>query len=168
MKASLKFILKLFLVTSIPIGIVFFFLIYDNLLWEAIISASIFGFMMSTFFGLIQIFKIKKAGYTELTDDLFKMHQKKSIDSTKTKNEILDLLKSHNSFSRSRIISVQNKLLINKSISLFSWGEKITITFLTNKDKIIIESKPAMSLTMVDYAINLINVDEIYRIINNA
>jgi len=54
-------------------------------------------------------------------------------------------------------------------MSMFSLGEIITISFSTkNSSKIKIESKPSMPTTLIDYGINISNVDNVIKVIKTG
>jgi len=180
MKPIHKLFLISFIATSVPYGIMMYFFKYsDNLdsnepiLWQPIISAVIFGLIMSIFLSVMQKKKLKKVGYPKLTDNLLKVKQSKTLETNLTKDEIFDVLKNNNKFKKSKIESLNNSIIIRKKMSWFSWGEIITITFdVKESNKIRIESKPYLPTTLIDYGVNIDNVDNVMKIIktvqNNA
>jgi len=173
MKPIHKLFLISFLATSVPYGIMMYFFEYsdnvdsnEQILWQLIISAVIFGLIMSVFFSVMQKRRLKKAGYPKLTDKLLKVKQSKTIETDLTQAEIFDILKESNEFKKSKIKSLTNSLIIRKKMSWFSWGEIITILFdVKESNKIRIESKPYLPTTLIDYGVNIDNVDNVIKII---
>jgi len=176
MKPTLKIYLISFLATSIPYGIMMYAFEYydridnnDHILWQPIISAVIFGLIMSVFFSVMQKRRLKKAGYPKLTNNLLKVKQKKTIETNLTQEKIIDILKDSNEFKKSKIRSLTNSIIIRKKMSWFSWGEIITISFDVKGDnKIAIESKPYLPTTLIDYGVNINNVDNVIKVIKTV
>jgi hypothetical protein len=176
MKPTLKIYLISFLATSIPYGVMMYAFEHfenndnrDHILWQPIISAVLFGLLMSVFFSVMQKRRLKKAGYPKLTDNLLKVKQAKSIETNFTQKEVIDILKDSNKFKKSKIKNLTNSIIIKKKISLFSWGEIITISFdETGNNKIRIESKPSIPTTLIDYGVNIDNVDKVIKIIKTV
>jgi len=176
MKPIHKLFLISFLATSVPYGIMMYFFEYsdkvDNnnqILWQPIISAVIFGLIMSIFFSVMQKKRLKKAGYPKLTDKLLKIKQSKTIETNLTQDEIFNILKESNEFKKAKIKRLNNSLIIKKKVSWFSWGEIITISFdVKDNNKIRIESKPYLPTTLIDYGVNIENVDSVIKVIKTV
>ena len=174
MKFTFKIFLIIFLATSITFGIMIYFSKYfdsasnqDNILWPSIISAGIFGLIMSIFIVVMQKTRLKKAGYPKLTNTLLKVRQTKTINSNISKEDLIDLLKSNSEYNKSKIKHLSNSIVIRKKMSWFSWGEIITITFSSNHE-IKIKSKPSLPITLIDYGVNIENVDKVISIIKTV
>jgi len=173
MKPTLKVFLIGFIATSVPYGIFTYYLEYSDyngneILWKPVISAVFFGLLMAFFFILMQKKRLKKAGYPKLTNDLLKLKQEKTIEAYLTKEELINLLKNSNDFKKCKYKSNLNSIIMRKKMSWFSWGEKITITFTKADNKIKIESKPSMPTTLIDYGVNIENIDNVIKVIKTV
>lgn len=110
--------------------------------------------------------KIKKAGYPKLNGSLVRVKQSKTIETNLTQEEIINILKASDEFRK--IKRLTNSIILKK-MSMFSLGEIITISFSTkNSSKIKIESKPSMPTTLIDYGINISNVDNVIKVIKTG
>ena len=176
MKPIYKLFLISFLATSVPYGIMMYFFEYsdnvnnnEQILWQPIISAVIFGLLMSFFFSVMQKRRLKKAGYPKLTDNLLKVRQTKTTETNLTQDEIFEVIKVSNEFKKSKIKSLTNSIIIRKKMSWFSWGEIITILFDEKEsNKIRIESKPYLPTTLIDYGVNINNVNNVIKVIKTV
>lgn len=168
MKSTIKFLLKIFIVTALLFGIM---LVIPELfsnqkieIKEISIKALIFGLLMTIILGLLQMVKMKKNGIRNASDLDFKVSQKSTFTSKLTLNEIFDELKT----KYKSINLTSEKIIIRTSISLYSWGENIEITKgSTNDFEYEITSKPQLPTTLIDYGKNSENILKIKKIINN-
>lgn len=168
MKPTIKFLLKIFIVTALIFG---FMLVIPELfsnqkieIKEISIKALIFGLLMAIILGLLQVVKMKKNGIRNASDLDFKVNQKSTFTSKLTLKEIFDELKT----KYKSINFTSDKIIIKTSISLYSWGENIEITKVrTNEFEYEITSKPQLPTTLIDYGKNSENILKIKKIINN-
>ncbi len=176
MRPTLRVFIIGFFATAVPYALMSYFFEYFDCnciedtasLLKILFSAIFFGLLMATFFVIVQNYKLKKAGYPILNNDMLKLKQVRFIEPNLSKNELIDLLKESEYFKKCKFKITPTSIIIKKRISWFSWGEKITISFNEKDNKIKIESKPTMPTTLIDYGINLLNVDNVVKIIKRV
>jgi len=176
MKPTLKLFIIGFVATAVPYGLMTYFFEYSDCnctedtasVLKILFSATFFGLLMSVILAKLQTYKMKKAGYPKLNNDMLKLKQVKFVETSLSKNDLFDKLKESEYFKKCNFKVTPTLIIINKRISWFSWGEKITINFNDGDNRIKIESKPTMPATLIDYGVNLTNVDNVIKIINKV
>lgn len=172
MKPTHKLFIIGFVATAVPYG--FVICLFDCFTEDTVsvlkilFSASFFGLLMSALFVKIQEYKMKKNGYPKLSNDILKLKQVKYVETILSKKDLFNKLKESEYFKKCKFKETPTSIIINKRISWFSWGEKITVYFNDGDNRIKIESKPVMPLTLIDYGVNLTNVDNVVKIINKV
>lgn len=175
---GLFFYIKLFLLTSVPFGIIFslyYFIIFGYLipLFYIIFGGLTFGFLMTIIIGSINYFSIKRLNL-EKSKEAYKLHHIRSFDITLSYNEVYKkCLKSVNLIQNCKIKYKDystGKIEALTGLNLKSWGEIITFDLQKidkNKTQVKISSKPAVPITFVDYGKNLENIEIIASDLNN-
>lgn len=171
MKAVLKFLLKIFLLFGIPMGL--------PILLPSIFTDEPFDFETYAFFavgfggfmtfilGSFQIWRLWAMGVRKFSDEDFKVKQSATVASSLTLPEIADRLQPE--FSKVRVR--QNKLTASSTTSIFSWYEDIEIIKLNegeNRFEYRISSTPGTLLTIIDYGKNRENVLKIQKLVKRA
>ena len=130
-----------------------------------------FGGIMSIFLISMHKYRLRKKGITEFTDDNLRVLQRRTVKSKSDIEEVISLLTSDSNFENMKYTSSKNQIHLSSRVSWYSWGEKIRITMLSDKDgefEYEIQSKPIVSITLVDYGKNLENVNQIEELLSNV
>lgn len=172
MKAALFLYLKVFLLMGIPFGLIMsltdlaFGDGFDMDLF--IYRASFFGTWMAVIFVTMHLLVLKGLGITNFTHENLKVKQSKALQSPVDKEALLEKLRSDPTFGKMHLTEKENEIDLKTRTSLWSWGELISIKSKPSNglNDYIIESKPKLNTTLVDFGQNMRNVKRLEKLIS--
>lgn len=176
MKPINKLYLKTFLFLGISYALTMsaidLFVGIDFNLWKFLFSIFFFGFFMSALLVTQHKNRLHEIGIHEITEDNIRTNQKRTIKSQLNINEILAKLKADFHIGRMKMRVTGNEILLKTSYSMFSFGENIKIlqNVSANTDQefeYLISSSPKFKGTLVDYGINIENINKVELAIKN-
>ncbi|MEO6132370.1 MAG: hypothetical protein ABIQ02_11015 [Saprospiraceae bacterium] len=171
----LKLYFKIFLFTGIPFGLIS--LGFDLLSEEShfaiayLFRTIFFGFFMSLTLGTIQISKLKSYGLKHITSENLRINQHTSLQSGLSKMDLINKIKSDPVFQKMTLDETEDGIVLNASMSFWSWGEIIRIniqplTLDLNEFKIV--SSPKLKIAIIDNGKNYQNVARLKKLIEEG
>lgn len=174
MTPIIKLYVKTFLLTGIPYGIITLgFDLADGSglrIWKLLISAFFFGILMSLILVSIHWYWLNKIGVREMSDENISVHQKRILKTKLNKFELIEKLKADPGIRKMKMTEVEDGIILRTDMTWKSWGEemKINIQAIGENDfEYQITSSPKIKTTLVDFGINLENVNRIENTIKN-
>lgn len=165
MKPIVLLFLKMFVFMGIFFGLLTGLIdyIFDGTydLQKIVFRMVFFGGFMSLGFGLSQIYGLKKIGVKEFTADNLSVRQTRVVLSNLGIQDLFSKLKADPETQKLETAENGNLIIFKTSLSMWSWGEKVTIHARKVSDtttEYVIESRPKMRTHMVDSGRNLRNV----------
>jgi vacuolar-type H+-ATPase subunit I/STV1 len=169
MKITTKLFLKSFILYFILFGILMtiveYFLEEQINFLKQIIQSLIFSGIMSAVFVNIKIQSSNKIGNDPLTKEDLKITYSDVIETNLSLEGILKVMETKSYKDRFKLELKNSKIVGKTSMSLFSWGERITISNFNNKIKI--ESKPVLRVIPFNNDQNKKNVKLIKELIES-
>lgn len=155
----MKKVLIIFLVTSIPFGLIMGILSLNPM--AGVMAGFSFGFLMALILGIINIVATKVIGGDRDTP----VKQEKEIELRMPFNEAYKLCKQSILYIPGGKVTYENYvkgIVLGKTgVNIWTWGDKITMRIEKideETSKVHIQSKPAVATTVVDYGKNLKNI----------
>ena len=174
MQAIIKLYLKTFLLTSIPYFALITLFSLDKIseifMLKDISASLFFGIFMSLVLVSFHLYKLKKDGVENITDENIGVNQTITLETKLNKNELIQKLKLDPEIGKMKMSEMENGVLLKTGITLKSWGEEIKIIIKSNKENNFeyqVSSSPKLKTTIIDYGKNLENVNKIESVIKN-
>ncbi|WP_203294130.1 hypothetical protein [Luteirhabdus pelagi] len=165
MTALTKLFIKTFLLTGIPfaIGMMGLHLIGGEALRieKFLIYTTLFGGIMALSLIAILKYHLRKIGIQKIAQEHLGVHQKRTIISTLSIEELLQMLKDDPVFQLMVRKEIENGILLQSTMTMKSWGEEIRIQIVSDRGSSYqyeISSRPRLKTTLIDYGKNLQNI----------
>ena len=176
MKPIAKLYLKVFLLGGIPCGLIitsFDLLIDEFELWKSLFQTFYLGISLSLSLVSVHIYKLKKNGIQELTDETLGVKQTKEIKTKFKKRELVNKLKTDPIIGKMKMTETDNGVTLKTGTTWESWGDEIKIVLKSASDpdfEYQISSRPKLKLNtaLVDFGRNLQNLNRIENVIKNT
>lgn len=172
MKPIHKLYIKLFLLSiAVYITIVIGYnLVFDDpMLPPSLIAGGIVGAIMNTWFVVsIQKHGLIRLGITELSEENLSTKQSRSVKSAMTFSQLASLIKDRYKQHSVKYNDADQTIEIKKGITLYTWGEQITVSSSPENNTFKISSRPRFIPQFSDNAQNLENVLQIERLISTS
>jgi len=157
----------LFLATGVPFGVIMGYFYHSFV--QGIIAGVFFGFFMALCFRIMESLSLKMMGKK---DSDIGVRQEKKFNVSLSKEDAIGKIKIALNKMKAKITNDDSNNGIIEAKTRFSWksvSEIITIRFIENSGQtvIFVESRPALSTTMVDYGKNLQNVEKFQELMSS-
>lgn len=137
---------------------------FDFYLWRFVLNILFFGGLMAIFLGGWNTNERNRNGLKEYTEENSKLRYDKIIESTISKEQLLEGIKEEPYFTKFKLIDMGNVIEMNSKKSFVSWGETIIIEIKEIDDtinKFRVLCKPKVVTTVTDGGANYINMKKI-------
>ena len=174
MTPIMRLYLKVFLYTGLPFALLM--MVLDVLSGDTLHIARfishfvVFGGLMSLVLVSLHRYQLTRKGVDKLNDSPLSVVQKTRIQTTLSRAEIINRLKSAPAIRRIELSEDGNSMTLHTGVSWRSWGEKILLSFHQTGPTttvVEVESNPKLRTTVVDYGKNRENVKRIEELLGS-
>jgi len=172
MKPLTRLYIRAFLWTGLPFATAMAIL---NVYWgdafdlrKFLFSFVFFGGLMSLILVGLHRYQLKRKGVDNLDDGALSVAQKTQIQTTLSREEIIDRLKRDPRIGKMVLKADGDMIELDSGATWRSWGERILLKIHQHDGNTLlveIQSKPKVFTTVVDYGKNKDNVDLITELI---
>ena len=170
MNSTLKYYLKLFIYFAIVFGLITLAGDYfrnDNMpLVSTLVTSVFFGITMAFFFTNMLKSNLEDHGIYNHEKEHLKLYHKKTIQTSKSLNEISERLLQSNYFRKFKAKISDKNIVLKSGISFYSFGEKILIEKIDKENDIPayeISVQPIFKLTLSNFGRSYIHLKNIEK-----